>query len=341
MRAEAAPASPLKSPYPYFGGKSRVAEEIWRRFGDVDNFVDPFCGSLAVLLARPHEPKIETVNDADRFICNFWRAVQADPDSVAAHADWPVNECDLESRHFWLITDGAKKLGKLLVEPEGYDAKIAGWWVWGACAWIGSGWCSGEGPWRVTENGWELRNAGQGINRQLPHLGDAGKGVNRKLPHLGDAGKGVAAYLHDLSDRLRRVRVACGDWTRVLTPSITFRHGMTGVLLDPPYGEGELDYAVGGNRCTGIASAVREWAISNGANPLMRIALCGYEGQHVMPDDWAVHEWKTAGGYSVTADDETQAQLNRSRERVWFSSHCLKGESDSPLFDFIATGATA
>jgi hypothetical protein len=46
----------LKSPFPYFGGKSRVAAEVLRRFGDVKTYVEPFCGSCAVLLARPGGP---------------------------------------------------------------------------------------------------------------------------------------------------------------------------------------------------------------------------------------------------------------------------------------------
>ena len=92
--------SPIKSPYPWFGGKSMVMPDVWRRFGDVRNFVDPFMGSLAPLLGRPVPFEgVETVNDADGFICNFWRAVQADPAAVAKWADWPVNECDLHARH--------------------------------------------------------------------------------------------------------------------------------------------------------------------------------------------------------------------------------------------------
>jgi hypothetical protein len=27
----------LKAPFPYMGGKSRIAREVWRRFGDVPN----------------------------------------------------------------------------------------------------------------------------------------------------------------------------------------------------------------------------------------------------------------------------------------------------------------
>lgn len=42
----------LQSPYPYFGGKSRVADLVWARFGVVRNYVEPFFGSGALLLAR-------------------------------------------------------------------------------------------------------------------------------------------------------------------------------------------------------------------------------------------------------------------------------------------------
>src|SRR6516165_9696 len=102
MTAEITPIQPYKykPPFPYFGGKSRIARAVWRRFGRVANYVEPFMGSLAMLLLRPAPIRgIETVNDADGFIANFWRAVQADPAAVAKWVDWPVNENDLHARH--------------------------------------------------------------------------------------------------------------------------------------------------------------------------------------------------------------------------------------------------
>jgi site-specific DNA-adenine methylase len=96
----------LVAPFPYFGGKSIVAPLIWQYLGDVDNYVEPFAGSLAVLLSRPveHRRIAETVNDKDNYLANFWRALQADPEEVARWADWPVNETDLTARHLWLST---------------------------------------------------------------------------------------------------------------------------------------------------------------------------------------------------------------------------------------------
>jgi len=112
----------LKAPFPYFGGKSRVASMVWERFGDTKNYVEPFCGSCAVLLGRPAWPegevRYETVNDKDCMIANFWRAVKYAPDAVAEHADWPVNEADLHARNRWLIGQRESLYDALVADPE-------------------------------------------------------------------------------------------------------------------------------------------------------------------------------------------------------------------------------
>lgn len=310
--------SPIKAPFPYFGGKSRVAGDLWERFGDVPNYVEPFAGSLAVLLARPHAPGTETVNDADCYLTNFWRALRDAPEEVARYADYPVSEVDLVARHRWLLGRNEFR-ERMKSDPDHFDPKVAGWWVWGQCAWIGQGWCAG----------WQRGDGYQ--PEQLPHLGDAGMGINRKLPHLGDAGRGaqILAYFDEIATRLRDVRIACGDWLRVLGPSITFRHGKTAILLDPPYGEGNMDYAAGGN-CGALARAVWEWATVNGDNPDLRIAVCGYEGAFDVPPTWECLAWKNRGGYGSQGDGE--GRENAARERIWFSPHCLKPEESRGLF---------
>lgn len=84
--------STLKAPFPWFGGKSRVAADVWARFGDTPNYVEPFAGSMSVLLGRPkdHARKIETVNDLDGFVANFWRAVAHDPEAIYLLGNWPA-----------------------------------------------------------------------------------------------------------------------------------------------------------------------------------------------------------------------------------------------------------
>jgi hypothetical protein len=330
----------LKAPFPWFGGKSKVADLVWERFGNVPNYCEPFFGSGAVLLARPYEAGIETINDLDCMVANFWRALKNDPDEVAFYVDNPVNEADQHARHLWLCSQETFR-ERMKTEPDFYDTKIAGWWVWGQCIWIGSGWCSRQLP--------HLGDAGKGVNRQRPHLGDAGTGVHRKLPHLGNAGTGVEVaecvsdhtsgtrdaafllnYMRQLAERLRRVRVCCGDWSRILGPSPTVKLGTTGVFLDPPYAdEAERQEGLYAADDLSVAHAVREWAIANGDNPELRIALCGYEGEHAMPDSWECVAWKARGGYGSQSDG--RGRENAARERIWFSPACLK-----PQFNLFA-----
>ena len=62
----------MQAPFPYFGGKRTIAAEVWARFGDVRNYVEPFFGSGAVLLNRPQPfAGPETVNDKDGLVANF------------------------------------------------------------------------------------------------------------------------------------------------------------------------------------------------------------------------------------------------------------------------------
>lgn len=336
----------LSAPFPWFGGKSRVAPQVWERFGDTPNYVEPFAGSMAVLLGRPakHAAKIETVNDLDGFVANFWRSVAHDPETTASWADWPIIEADLNARHAYLVNVRESLVRKLEGDPDFYDPKIAGWWVAGICGWIGSGYCSGEGPWVVRDG--ELVNrklphlgdAGRGVNRQMPHLGNAGMGVNRQMPHLGDAGMGVYQWFVALAERLRRVRVCNGDWTRVLSESVTIRHGLTAVFLDPPYGDEVEQTRVYASDSGTVSDDVRDWCIENGNNNLLRIALCGYEGEGhdaLLDYGWTSHAWSTSGGYGGGRGGVGDA--NRHKERIYFSPACIA--EDGGLFDLLDGGA--
>jgi hypothetical protein len=189
--------------------------------------------------------------------------------------------------------------------------------------------------------------AGRGSTASCPTSGTAGAASirltprppwgSRKLPHLANAGRGARraptdlyAYLGALSERLRRVRITCGDWTRVLGPSVTTKHGLTAVLLDPPYAhEGRDDDLY--THDTDIAGEVRAWAVEHGDDPLLRIAYCGYEDGQPWPEGWEVVRWKAKGGYG--SQGEGRGRENAAREYIAFSPHCLKPGKRATLFD--------
>jgi DNA adenine methylase len=337
----------LRAPFPYAGGKSWIAPLVWQRLGpDVVNYVEPCCGSAAMLLARPTVGHIETINDTDGFLVNAYRAIRLAPAETAQWCDWPVVEADLHARHAWLLTQRERLTARLEGNPDYYDAKVAGWWIWGACCWIGSGWCSGHGPWQV--QGGELMHlgdAGQGVHRQLVHLGNAGQGVHRQLVHLGNAGRGVhrqlvhlgtagqedtalLGYLTALAQRLRSVRITNGDWTRVLGPSVTWRHGVTGIFLDPPYPEEEHSFGY----VTGMAvwNDVWHWATTHGDHPQLRIVVCGYEDGRRLPPGWQALRWKARGGYG--SQGAGRGRANAAREVLYCSPHCVVPDEELPLF---------
>lgn len=389
----------LRAPFPWFGGKSRAAHLVWAAFGDVPNYVEPFAGSLAVLLGRPTPARIETVNDLDCYLANFWRAVTAAPDLVARFADWPVNEADLHARHRWLVGIGNKKWhharklfrDRMRRDPFYFDAQIAGWWVWGLCQWIGSGWCASPEWWAAAHEGedlgagrrpalkgnqginskgnnqslenahdWQRTNAGRasrgihtathaqrpdltaarGVHKRerkldgaagwgkRPMLGKGGHGVHgrealwQQLPRIGGsrgaAGGGVhssakrtetiLAWMQALQERLRRVRVCCGDWTRILGRSPTECIGVTGVMLDPPYSAGaDRDPRLYSHDDLVVADQVRAWAVEHGDNRKLRIAYCSY-GESPPPGRLAARE--------VEGRRRLRGQRRQHRERA-------------------------
>ena len=212
-----------KAPFPWFGGKSRAAPVVWAALGDVAHYVEPFAGSLAVLLNRPHPCNrayfSETVNDADGLLVNVWRAIQRQPEATAAHASWPVTECDKHARQVALLRwREAHELEHLMGDPGWCDPQMAGWWLYGICLQIGGGWCAGEGPWTADATG-RLVKQGKaprelGISRKLPRISSNGCGVHRPqlrepgvscgLPNISNDGRGVHR------PQLREPGVSCG-----------------------------------------------------------------------------------------------------------------------------------
>src|SRR5580765_8184771 len=117
----------MLSPFPYFGGKRSIAVEVWARLGTPSQYIEPFCGSAAVLLAAPRPAALEVVNDASGFIANFWRAIKHQSATVAAWADYPVSHIDLGARHVWLMAQ-RERIGTDLHDPDWPgDGKVAGW----------------------------------------------------------------------------------------------------------------------------------------------------------------------------------------------------------------------
>lgn len=72
----------LQPPFTYFGGKTLAAARIVAQLPPHGHYVEPFAGSLAVLLAKPRS-RMETVNDLDGDLMVFWRVLRDRPAELA------------------------------------------------------------------------------------------------------------------------------------------------------------------------------------------------------------------------------------------------------------------
>jgi hypothetical protein len=101
-----------------------------------------------------------------------------------------------------------------------------------------------------------------------------------------------------------------------------------GVLLDPPYSHDKREKRLYREDDAELSSLVRAWAIEHGTNPQLRIALCGWDGEHDMPDGWTTIAWRSNG-----------TGKNRGRERIHFSPHCLPMTGQRDLFAGVEASA--
>lgn len=300
----------FKAPFPYFGGKSKVAADVWFRLGtDIKHYIEPFGGSLAVLLSRPTkhinlDNKLETVGDLNGFIANFWRALQQQPDKLASLTEGPLIEVDMHAQRQHLVNREKTLTEQLIDDPFYCDTQLAAWWVRGLCAWIGKGYPYVE-------------------SRQRPqlHSGDGVFSLTRR--------SNLPEFFANLSERLKNVRICCSDWKSLITDYVLKgKNGLhnTAVFLDPPYTDkaGRDDGLYGDHDSLNVGHEVCQWAINNGTDPTVRIALCGYEGEYDQlheEHDWSMCSWQTHGGYE---NQSSETNTNSTRERIWFSPHCLK-----------------
>lgn len=71
----------MKPPIAYYGSKGTLAERIVRLLPAHEHYVEPFAGSLAVLLAKKPS-RMETVNDLDQDLMVFWRVLRDQPEEL-------------------------------------------------------------------------------------------------------------------------------------------------------------------------------------------------------------------------------------------------------------------
>lgn len=120
----------MKSPIQYFGAKQQIAEKLVDLMPDHVGYIEPYAGSLSVLLAKAPS-KIEVVNDLDHRLMTFWRVVRDQPAELLRLAELtPHSRAELEGA---AALDGAtdlelaRQVWVLLTQGRSRTMKRTGW----------------------------------------------------------------------------------------------------------------------------------------------------------------------------------------------------------------------
>jgi len=301
----------LKAPFPYFGGKSRVASLIWDKIDPVQSYVEPFGGSLALYLHPRLPPERSLLNDLDGLLINFWRSVQKDPEGVALNAHAPISTLELQARHNYVVRNAGDLVRSMASDPKYYDIEMAAYWLYARSTMIGGR--------LIFEN-----EIGPRIPSLIPN------GMHSK------GRKDLVAVLHEISEHLKSALITCSSWESTLNKTSLYYKTPTFVFLDPPYPSTECDNGVY-KHSEGVWKDVVGWCKEHQDDPNLRIVLCGYEGTATL-DGWECVRWHTQGGLASAYASEIGLS-NAKRECVWFSPQCKANEIDPPLWYLMKTKA--
>lgn len=119
----------MKSPVTYFGGKNRLSAWIVSQFPEHEHYVEPFGGSLSVLLAKAPS-RMETVNDLDQRLMTFWRVLRNRPAELIRACDLtPHSRVELEIAHQEAEDEleEARRVWVELTQSRGASLRRTGW----------------------------------------------------------------------------------------------------------------------------------------------------------------------------------------------------------------------
>lgn len=123
-------AGQVKPPFAYYGGKMTLAPQIAAMLPAHEHYVEPFAGSLAVLLAKKPS-RAETVNDLDGDLMTFWRVLRDRPEELEwACSLTPHSRMEMQISRDLDVSDDLERARRVWVrlnQSRAQSMKVTGW----------------------------------------------------------------------------------------------------------------------------------------------------------------------------------------------------------------------
>lgn len=270
-------------PFPYFGKKTNVAPQVWGLLGDVQRYIEPFCGACAVLLNRPHDytRRYETINDKDAHLTNLLRAIKYAPEELGGTVNrMPVSRIELIAANNDVRRNEETLRDKLIERGDFYSLNDAATYYTILCDSI--------------------------------HAGKPGLRRTDETHHRLAYRNTLDKIFTQLSHRFQHVCIHSSSWETLLTPAQL--RSPTGVYLDPPYDKTERVY----RQRNRVSADVEAWCLEQTGGP-HRIVLSGYDSEH---DTLLDHGWRKVETLKATSAGGALSN-NTNTEQLWYTPNCI------------------
>lgn len=201
---------------PWYGSKRTLAPEIIAEFGPHKSYWEPFCGSMAVLLAKP-PAGMETVNDLHSDLINLARVLASDRCAELYH------RCQRSLMHGGLFDEAKAECFGGEIEPPADtdsvgDEHVHRAWCYLVMSWQGRNGNAGTKPTNIT------------LARRYTHNGGSG----------GLRWQSAVDSIPAWHQRLRSVVIVQDDGLELLG-KIADQPGVV-IYVDPPYFQKSTKY---------------------------------------------------------------------------------------------------
>jgi DNA adenine methylase len=194
----------LKPPFSWYGGKQKLAKFVIGHMPRHDVYIEPFGGAASVLLAKP-TVKLETYNDLNRGVVNFYRCLRN-----GSRLDWLTEQLQLSPHSRFEFIESRRYIESLPANDCDWDHA----YHWYNVAWqcFGGSICRDRPSWGFLNS----TNA---------------SGTRQKV-----------RYFSELHERIKHVQIECDDALKIINRS--YGAG-TLIYCDPPYHDEtcDADYA--------------------------------------------------------------------------------------------------